>query len=64
MKVKKTIKNLLKIVLKYTNFCFLVFNSIDKVILTLFNEPSLGLYYTQQHIDKSLSTLLYNLVYI
>ena len=40
----------------------LVFNNIDKVILTLFNEPSLGLYYSQQHIDNSFSTLLYNLV--
>ena len=41
----------------------LVFNNIDKVILTLFNEPSLGLYYTQQHIDNTFSTLLYNLVH-
>jgi hypothetical protein len=37
---------------------------MDKVIITLFNEPSLGLYYTQQHIDNSFIHLLYNMVRI
>jgi hypothetical protein len=40
---------------------YIVFNSIDKIILTLFNEPSLGLYYTQQHIENSFPTLLFNM---
>jgi len=29
--------------------------------MTLFNEPSLGLYYTQQHIQNSFPNLLTNL---
>jgi hypothetical protein len=35
---------------------------MDRVIITLFNEPSLGLYYTQQHIQSSFPNLLYNMV--
>ncbi len=34
---------------------------MDKVLTTLFNEPSLGLYFTQQHMQNSFPTLLYNL---
>jgi hypothetical protein len=30
-------------------------------MLTLFNEPSLGIYFTQQHIQNSFPTLLYNM---
>lgn len=36
----------------------LVFDSIDKVIFTLYNEPSLGLYYTQQHIHATFPKLI------
>jgi hypothetical protein len=38
-----------------------VFVNMDKVLTTLFNEPSLGLYFTQQHMQNSFPTLLYNL---
>ena len=36
-----------------------IFNSVDKSILTLFNEPSLGLYYTEQHIKSAFPKILY-----
>ena len=35
-----------------------IFDKIDKVVLTLFNEPSLGLYYTQQHIQTTFPKLI------
>lgn len=35
-----------------------IFDNVDKTVLTLFNEPSLGLYYTQQHIQSSFPKLL------
>lgn len=35
-----------------------IFDKIDKVVLTLFNEPSLGLYYTQQHIKTTFPKLI------
>jgi hypothetical protein len=38
-----------------------VFDCLDKSVLTLFNEPSLGLYYTQQHIQNSFPKLLYHM---
>jgi hypothetical protein len=34
---------------------------MDKVLTTLFNEPSLGLYFTQQHMQNSFPTLLFNM---
>lgn len=36
-----------------------LFECVDKTVLTLFNEPSLGLYYTQQHIKSTFPRLLY-----
>ena len=36
-----------------------LFQRVDKSVLTLFNEPSLGLYYTQQHIRSAFPKLLY-----
>ena len=38
-----------------------IFTYVDKSVLTLFNEPSLGLYYTQQHIKSSFPKLLYHM---
>ena len=38
-----------------------LFQCVDKSVLTLFNEPSLGLYYTQQHIRSSFPKLLYHM---
>ena len=38
-----------------------VFDCLDKSVLTLFNEPSLGLHYTQQHIQNSFPKLLYHM---
>ena len=38
-----------------------LFQYVDKSVLTLFNEPSLGLYYTQQHIRSSFPKLLYHM---
>lgn len=38
-----------------------MFNEFDKIILTLFNEPSLGLFYTQKHIQDNLPNLLFNM---
>ena len=38
-----------------------LFQNLDKSVLTLFNEPSLGLYYTQQHIQNSFPKLLYHM---
>ena len=38
-----------------------LFQNLDKSVLTLFNEPSLGLYYTQQHIRSSFPKLLYHM---
>ena len=35
-----------------------LFQSLDKSVLTLFNEPSLGLFYTQQHIKSTFPKLL------
>lgn len=35
-----------------------IFDNVDKSVLTLFNEPSLGLYYTQQHIQSAFPKLL------
>ena len=36
-----------------------LFECVDKAVLTLFNEPSLGLYYTQQHIQSTFPKLLF-----
>jgi hypothetical protein len=44
-----------------SHLIIVVFNNIDKIIMTLFNEPSLGLYYTQQHIQNSFPSLLNNM---
>ena len=38
-----------------------LFQCVDKSVLTLFNEPSLGLYYTQQHIRSSFPKMLYHM---
>ena len=38
-----------------------LFQCVDKSVLTLFNEPSLGLYYTQQHVRSSFPKLLYHM---
>ena len=38
-----------------------LFQCVDKSVLTLFNEPSLGLYYTQQHIRSSFPKLLFHM---
>ena len=38
-----------------------LFQCVDKSVLTLFNEPSLGLYYTQQHIRSTFPKLLYHM---
>lgn len=38
-----------------------LFQNLDKAVLTLFNEPSLGLYYTQQHIRSSFPKMLYHM---
>ena len=35
-----------------------IFDKIDNVVLTLFNEPSLGLYYTQEHIKTTFPKLM------
>lgn len=35
-----------------------IFEHIDKAVLTLFNEPSLGLYFTQQHIENSIPKII------
>jgi hypothetical protein len=50
--------------MKIVKIINLVFSNIDNVILTLFNEPSLGLFYTQQYIHDIFPTLLYNMVMI
>ena len=38
-----------------------LFQCVDKSVLTLFNEPSLGLYFTQQHIRSSFPKMLYHM---
>ena len=38
-----------------------IFNCVDKSVLTLFNEPSLGLYYREQHIKTAFPKLLYHM---
>ena len=38
-----------------------LFKCVDKSVLTLFNEPSLGLYYTQQHIRSCFGKLLFHM---
>ena len=38
-----------------------LFQCVDKSVLTLFNEPSLGLYFTQQHIRSSFPKLLFHM---
>ena len=38
-----------------------LFQCVDKSVLTLFNEPSLGLYYTQQHMRSSFPKMLYHM---
>ena len=38
-----------------------LFQCVDKSVLTLFNEPSLGLYFTQQHIRPSFPKMLYHM---
>ena len=38
-----------------------LFQCLDKSVLTLYNEPSLGLYYTQQHVRSSFPKLLYHM---
>ena len=38
-----------------------LFQYVDKSVLTLYNEPSLGLYYTQQHVRSSFPKLLYHM---
>ena len=38
-----------------------LFQNLDKSVLTLFNEPSLGLYYTQQHMRSSFPKMLYHM---
>ena len=40
-----------------------LFQCVDKSVLTLFNEPSLGLYYTQQHIRSSFPKMLSSTVF-
>ena len=35
-----------------------IFDNVDQTVMTLFNEPSLGLYYTQLHIQNSFPKLL------
>ena len=39
-----------------------VFESLDKTMVTLFNEPSLGLYYTEQHVRNSIPPILNQMV--
>ena len=38
-----------------------LFQCVDKSVLTLFNEPSLGLYFTQQHTRSSFPKMLYHM---
>ena len=38
-----------------------IFDQVDKTVLTLFNEPSMGLYYTQMHFTKMFPKLLFNM---
>lgn len=35
-----------------------IFEKVDNTVMTLSNEPSLGLYYTQKHIQSSFPKLL------
>ena len=35
-----------------------IFEHLDRAVLTLFNEPSLGLYFTEQHIENTLPKLV------
>lgn len=35
-----------------------IFENVDNTVKTLFNEPSIGLYYTQRHIQNSFPRLL------
>lgn len=40
---------------------YIVFESIDNIVQTLYNEPSLGLYYSQQHIHNNFPNLLFQM---